>query len=488
MISPEGTATYGDLTAYAEQIAATLVALGVTRGERVGIIGENSLFWIASYLAILKIGAVAVPLPLRLTVEQVRASLTLVGCKVVCADAKRVQKYALAFSAEFRLLSNQLTKTPVEAEVTLPTAQGTVPTAPVVAKEDLAALMFTSGSTGEPNAVRVSHRNIAANSDSILQYLELTPDDRIMVVLPFEYCFGTSLLHTHLRVGASLVLHNSFVFLEDLLNEMDELACTGFAGVPSTYQHLLRRSSLPRRAMTHLRYVQQAGGHLPETFIKEFRAAQPQTRFFLMYGQTEATARLSYLPPERLEDKAGSIGHGISGQTLRVLNAQGNPVAAGELGEIVVEGDNVALGYWTPDPLKQSFRDGKLYTGDIASVDDEGFVFIVDRVSDFIKPSGHRVSSRVVEDVLVQLPDIVEAAVIGMRHDDLGEAARAFIVRKEKSTLTEKEILDFCKKHLPVYVVPQEITFMDRLPKNDAQKVLKHELKRIPSAKLSTTP
>jgi long-chain acyl-CoA synthetase len=259
---------------------------------------------------------------------------------------------------------------------------------------------------------------------------------------------------------------------------MDRLACTGFAGVPASFQHLLRRSSLPRRHFPHLRYVQQAGGRLPDTLIKEFVAAQPHVQFFAMYGQTEATARLSYLPPERLNDKLGSIGRGIPGVSLKVCNAAGEPVAPGELGEIVAEGENIALGYWTPDPAKAPFRDGKLYTGDMARVDDEGFIFIADRVGDFIKPNGHRISSREIEEVLAQLPDIVEVAVVGMPHPELGEAARAFVVVRKNSALSSKQILDYCKDKLASYSIPRDIVFMTALPKNESQKVLKKELKQ----------
>src|SRR5262249_15555541 len=156
---------------------------------------------------------------------------------------------------------------------------------------------------------------------------------------------------------------------EDVLNKMDELQCTGFAGVPATFQRLLRRSSFATRRFPHLRLIQQAGGRLHDTYIKEIRASQPDIRLFIMYGQTEATARLSYLPPEHLDEKLGSIGRGLEGVTLRVLDTQGNPVSPnGELGEVVAEGDNITLGYWLPDPNKAPFRNGKLYTGDMARI------------------------------------------------------------------------------------------------------------------------
>jgi hypothetical protein len=180
-------------------------------------------------------------------------------------------------------------------------------------------------------AVRVTHRNIQANADSIIEYLALDNCERMLVILPFYYCFGTSLLHTHLRVGASLALCNTFAYPETALDMIVSTRSTGFAGVPSTYQTLLRNTSFPRRGLKSLKKVQQAGGKLPVVFIQELLDALPETQVFIMYGQTEATARLSYLPPSQLDKKMGSIG-GIPGVDLR-RRRTGDPVNAGEVGD-----------------------------------------------------------------------------------------------------------------------------------------------------------
>ena len=186
------------------------------------------------------------------------------------------------------------------------------------------------------------------SSTMFFQYLGLTANDRIMTVLPFHYCFGTSLLHTHLKAGASLVIDSRFLYPEAILQRMADTECTGFAGVPSHFQILLRRSRLKKRSFPRLRYVQQAGGHLAPVFVRELREALPRTQVFIMYGQTEGTARLSYLHPEFLESKAGSIGRGVPGVTLQVLNSEAMPVAPGEVGEIVAEGENVRRRSWKP--------------------------------------------------------------------------------------------------------------------------------------------
>jgi acyl-CoA synthetase (AMP-forming)/AMP-acid ligase II len=476
IISRKEQVTYEELISRAESIAFALRQCGVQEGERVAILAENSAFWVASYLGILKIGAIATPFPSRLTVEQCRTLIELAQCSVFCVDRYRYSKCTEAIPANNKILtahSNIANIPSHNYEVLQSGINGNSPTTCTIKHDSLAALMFTSGSTGQPNAVKVSHRNIIANTESIITYLALKSDDKMLVVLPFDYCFGASLLHTHLRIGGTLVINKSFVYIEDVIRDLEYYECTGFAGVPTTYQHLLRRSSFPHHEFPHLRYAQQAGGKLANVFIKEFITHVPQVQFFVMYGQTEATARLSYLQPELLGDKIGSIGRGIPGVTLQVLDRVGNPVIPGEEGEIVAEGENITSGYWVHDPLKQNFRAGKLYTGDLATVDNDGFIYLTGRLGDFIKPSGHRISCREIEEVLVEMPEVVEAAVVGIPSLELGEAPKAYIVAKDDFRISAEQVVDYCKSKLPLYAIPHAIEFLSELPKSSSQKILK---------------
>ena len=346
---------------------------------------------------------------------------------------------------------------------------------------DLAALMFTSGSTGKPRGVMVSHRNITANTESIISYLGLTEADRIMTVLPFHYCFGASLLHTHLRVGASLVVDSRFMYPEVILHRILETKCTGFAGVPSHFQILLRNSSMTKRTFPNLRYVQQAGGHLAPVFIQELKQTLPGTRIFIMYGQTEATARLSYLPPEFLDTKPGSVGRGIPGVTLCVTHDSGRNVRPGELGEIVAEGENVALGYWhEPAETASTFRNGRLHTGDLATVDDDGFIYVVDRARDFLKCGGKRIGCQQVEDQLKEFECLLDAAVLATPDEVLGEAIEAFLVaRMPDCPAFEDCFRTFCKTHMPPQLIPRKFALLPLLPKNSYGKVLKQKLRAV---------
>jgi long-chain acyl-CoA synthetase len=411
----------------------------------------------------------------------------LTGCAALCIDTidtLRLRQHGAELPDGSVVITDavgDVSHLPEQMRVLWPGASPAHRDAPAaLAPDDLAALMFTSGSTGEPNAVRISQRNIIANTDSIISYLGLWQGDRMLVLLPFDYCFGLSLLHTHLRVGGSVVLNNASHLAEDALDDLERFACTGIAGVPAIYQHLLRRSSLKRRTFPALRHAQQAGGTLAPMLINELRAAIPDARVYVMYGQTEATARLSYLPPERLADKLGSIGRGIPGVQLEVLDPLGAPVAPGEIGEIVASGENIAVGYWTPDLAKDNFRAGKLFTGDLARVDEDGFIYITGRASEFIKPSGHRISTKEIEDALIELPEVVEVAIVGVPDPMFGEAAKAYVVVREGSDLSEKALIDHGKRRLPSYAVPRAVEFVTELPNSAHNKVLKRALTSDP--------
>ncbi len=464
------------MKAAAESVADCLVAAGGKKGERVLLLAENGLFWVAAYLGILRAGMVCVPLPTKIAAEDLEFILSTTDPRFIFAEP-RAAKLIPESSKSVALV----TEIPAPA----PSRRDSMPS---VTEDDLAALMFTSGSTGRPRGVMISHRNIIANTDSIIQYLSLSSRDRMLAVLPFHYCFGTSLLHTHLRVGGSLVLDSRFMYPEVVLQRMQETACTGFAGVPSHYQILLRKSNLARKQFPHLRYVQQAGGQLAPAFIQELRRALPGKQIFVMYGQTEATARLSFLPPDHLNQKLGSVGKGMPGVRLSVVHENGRPVAAQETGEIVAEGDNIARGYWkAPEETARCFRDGKLYTGDLATVDEDGFIYIVDRAKDFLKCGGKRVSCRHLENVLLEYDELIEAAVVGVPDEVLGEAALAYVVpRNPKAQPTPEQLNVHCRRRLPLPFVPKQFILLSSLPKNSSGKVLKPLLKTQALATLGT--
>jgi len=466
--------TYRDLREASARVVAEFLHCGVKPGDRVGLLGNNSLFWVAAYLATFKLGAVAVPFATVHPPETIAAQQAFVECKVMCVEQRLLRRAALALdSTPLTFVTDAVLEGPGDREWPDTTNWDT--------QQD-AALMFTSGTTAQPRAVRITHRNIQANTSSIIEYLDLGPADRMLAILQFYYCFGASLLHTHLRVGGALVLANSFVYPEVVLDLMEATECTGFAGVPSTYQTLLRNSTFPKRQIKSLSKVQQAGGKLQTVLIQELIQAVPNGQVFVMYGQTEATARLSYLPPELLGAKLGSIGRGIPGVTLRVMDDSNVEVKPGEVGEIHACGDNISPGYLNePEANAQKFVDGVLHTGDLATLDEDGFIYVVDRKADFIKSYGYRVSSQQVEGCIVELPEVVAAAVIGEQDLVRGEAIKAFVVLRNGSQLKVEEIISHCAARLASYMVPKEVVFIDQLPVNAHGKIVKTELRKLTS-------
>jgi len=493
LLTLRGNHSYRALRSASDDIAAYLVRAGGLQGNRAILVSDNSFFWVAAYLGILRAGLIAVPLPPTISQSEYEYIVSTTEARFGFLQTGFAARRDHLLSADRIVVDGALSQEGgTTFTVSLAKLRGEMANGhtdlPHVRKSDLAALMFTSGSTGKPRGVMVSHANIMANTDSIIQCLGLTEKDRMMTVLPFHYCFGTSLLHTHLRVGGTLVLDHRFMYPEKVLERMQETECTGFAGVPSHFQILVRKTSLRKKSFPHLRYVQQAGGHLAPVFVRELREALPTTRVYVMYGQTEATARLSYLPPEFLDTKLGSVGKGIPGVKLSVLTEDGREAGAGETGEIVAEGENITQGYWRdPEESAASYRGVKLYTGDQAIVDGDGFLYIVGRNRDFLKCAGKRIGCKQLEQQLLEFEGLLEAAVLGVPDDVKGEAVRAFVVPRPGCDGVEERLRVFCKERLPFELVPREIITLPALPKNHAGKVMKEELRAIGETALLTT-
>ncbi|MHB1010525.1 MAG: class I adenylate-forming enzyme family protein [Propionibacteriaceae bacterium] len=427
VLDADGPHTYSELR---RAVAGMVLALdGLPARARVGIVGPNSFGWVVGYLASLSAGAVAVPVPQAVPPDAVADRLAQVHASAVVLGRREERRIGGRLPSGMRRVVGVPEGDDLAAGVS-------------VAEDDDAVYLFTSGTTGSPRVVRVTHANIQANTDSILSYLGLTAADRILVVPPFSYAFGASLLHTHLRVGATLVIQPDAAFPQSIVDRLRTERCTGFAGVPSTFHLLLRSSAFGQTPLPDLRTIQQAGGKLARPLLDELVQAQPQARVFVMYGQTEATARLSYLPPQELTRHPGSIG--IPGVELRVVTPDGDPVRPGQVGEIWARGRNISPGYLDdPEATQRKMPGGVLRTGDLAEVDEEGY--IVDRQEDFIKPWGIRVGSQEVESAAIQL--------------------------------TEDVVLGHCRTRLEKHAVPSRVHFVERLPLNG--KVVKAALREL---------
>ena len=343
--------------------------------------------------------------------------------------------------------------------------------------QDPAVILYTSGSTGRPRGVVQTSANIAANTRSIVEYLALGPADRMMSILPIYYCYGRSLLQTHLFVGGSVFLDDRFMYPRVVVEAIGTEGCTGFAGVPMTYEVLRRQVDVRSIPKPRLRYLMQAGGPMAPDTIRWVREAFHPARLFVMYGQTEATARLSYLPPERGEDKHGSIGIAIPGVELRVVDETGRELPRGETGHLVARGGNVTPGYLDePEETAAILHDGWLWTGDLAWRDADGFFFHAGRAKEILKISGHRVSPVEIEQAIARHPEVIEAAVVGVRSELQGDEAVAFVVRRGGSELDEVAVRRFCREGMPPFKVPARVVFVEALPRNESGKLLRGEL------------
>lgn len=468
LLGPKEQISYSDLYNQSLQIASYLIE-NTAKDEKIMLYSYNNVFFLVAYLGILKSGRICVPINPEIELSNLEYITRACDANVIFIEDKLLNRHNFD---DYRVISSEAIEALSKGAVTDPAED--------FDSERCAEIIFTSGSTGEPKGVMISHKNIIANTDSIIEYLKLKENDTIEVVMPFYYCYGLSLLHTHLRVGGSVVLNNSFIFLGSVLNDLEKYKCTGFAGVPSHFQILLRKSeSFKTTSFSNMRYVTQAGGKLHNVFISEFLESHPEIDFYVMYGQTEATARLSYLPPEKLDSKLGSIGKGIPGVELKVFNENGELIKPGETGEIRAKGNNIMMGYLNDEKsTRQTINDGWLHTGDLATIDDDGYIFLTARSKEIIKVRGKRISPKEIEGVLVSIPEVIDCTIFPVDDELLGEAVKAVITidKSHEEKITHDFIKDYCSSRLASYKIPGIIELKNRVAISSTGKKIKSQL------------
>lgn len=486
IIHDDVRASYSTINNMADNLANNLINLGITIGERIPFILDNSLEYVVTYYGILKAGAVAVPLNTDMKPGSLNPLLKELEPKILISSTKferLLQATDLTIPGlEIIIISKpKLSWVSTEHKVLLFEdlvscfSASQPPSLPAkLTINSLASIIYTSGSTGKPKGVMLSHGNIVANSNSICQYLRLTGKDIQMVVLPFFYVMGKSLLNTHFAVSGTVVLNNRFAYPATVLRQMVDENVTGFSGVPSTYAYLLHRSPLAvyREKLESLRYCSQAGGHMSRQIKKELRAVLPEhTKIYIMYGATEASARLTYLDPDKYEEKMDSIGRAIPSVVMKVLNPEGKEVKVGEEGELVGSGPNIMQGYFKDEETTKKVLDHNGYhTGDMGYMDGDGYLYATGRKDNLLKVGGHRINIQEIEDVLMETELIIETAVLGIKDGLLGYKLKAVMV-PVNGDCSENVILQKCSEKLPTYKIPTEIKFVQSLPKNMSGKI-----------------
>lgn len=481
--------TYDELDAQASRMAAALLASGVQPGNRVALLAENGLEYVAGFYGILKAGACCVALN---TLNKTRTNAYLLqdsGATALVTVAAQVRRdlpdlVAAAPDLATVICDRATASWSLPARTRLLTAADVAAqpdTRPpvTVALDDRCAILYTSGSTGHPRGVTLTHRNLAANTRQILDYLPIAADDSVLCVLPFHYSYGNSLLQTHLAAGGRVVVDNKFAYPAAVVDHLASSRVTSFAGVPSTYAILAARTDFLDRPWPDLRYITQAGGAMTRALQRQLRSALPERiQLFVMYGQTEATARLSYVPPERLTDKFGSIGISIPGVTLDVVRPDDTGCDVDEVGEVVARGENIMQGYWNdPDETALVLRDGTLRTGDLGRRDADGYLWLVDRIRNMIKAGANRVSAREVEEVIAEVDCVQEVCVVGVPDELLGEAIEAYVVPRPGAPYSDQAILQHCRAELALYKIPRAIHPISAMPRSAAGKIVKRDLR-----------
>lgn len=496
LVNGETRLSYAAFDAACDGLAAHLVAAGLKPGERVLVFMDNCWEAAVAIYAVSRAGGVFSPI--NPSTKADKLAYIIGNCRaraVITRD--RLAKVACAALAQAPGPDIMVVAGP-QADVaigeTMPDgvaamsfaqalAAGEQAGAPMVdladsglAASDLAMLIYTSGSTGQPKGVMMAHENIDAASASITTYLRNTPDDIILNVLPIAFDYGLYQLIMAVRIGATLVLEKSFAFPQAIFDLMRRERVTGLPLVPTMAAMILQMKNLEPGFLPDLRYVTNTAAALPPAHIARLRELLPGVALYSMYGLTECK-RCTWLPPEDLDAKPGSVGIAIPGTRAFVVDDEGRELPAGAIGELAIAGPHVMLGYWeNPQASAACLRPGEkpgariLMTGDLFRADADGYLYFVGRKDDIIKSRGEKVAPKEVEAVLHACPGVAEAVVVGTPDPVLGQAVTALVVRADPA-VKERDVIRYCAANLEDFMVPKRIVFRDALPRTDTGKI-----------------
>jgi len=472
--------TYAELDRAVDRFAAGLSKLGIQPGARVGILLGNAQEFIVAYYAIARIGAVSVPVNPLFTPGEVQFIFQDAGVEAVVALPPMQPLFAAMRPVLPTLQHVILTGVSEAGEGCLAFAaidgEPSEAPQPAIDSDELAVILYTSGTTGKPKGAMLSHRNLCSNADQAVELFQLRESDIMTAVLPIFHIFCmTVCLNAPLVHGATILLLPKFSPTETAKAMRDHQA-TLFAGVPTMYNFLVQHPEVTKEDLASIRMAVAGGSSLPLAVLDGFQA-KFDIPIVEGYGLSEASPIVTFNPVDGVR-KPGTIGLPIPGVEVRVVREDGVDCGPHEVGELICRGENVMLGYLNrPEETAVTLRDGWLFTGDLAICDEDGYFSIVDRKKDMIIVGGFNVYPREVEEVLFKHPQVREAAVVGSPDPNYGEKVLAFVAAKDES-LTVEALIDYCKQHLVTYKVPKEIHLLDELPKNTTGKILRRELKK----------
>ncbi len=476
------------------RLASGLMALGIAPSERIAVYLDKRPETVIAFFGASAAGAVFVPVNPILKPEQVAYILRDCNVRVLVTSAERFDALGDALAACHDLRHVVLTGTAGERRAVAGTsihAWATLLDAPLRSGHrgidtDMAAILYTSGSTGQPKGVVLSHRNMVTGAKSVAHYLENRPDDTLLAALPLSFDAGFSQLTTAFHSGARVVLLN-YLMPRDVLKAVVTERVSGLTAVPPLWIQL-SRLEWPESVSKHLRYIANTGGRMPRETLDRLRGMLPHTRPYLMYGLTEAF-RATFLPPEEVDRRPDSIGKAIPNAEVLVLREDGSPCAPNEPGELVQRGALVALGYWNdPDKTAERFKplpanapgrqtglvlpEIAVFSGDTVRTDDEGYLYFIGRRDEMIKTSGYRVSPTEVEEILYATRLVGECAAFGIPHETLGQVIGVVATAPAEGALDLAGLMAECRARMPAYMVPSRIDpHPGPLPRNPNGKI-----------------
>jgi acyl-CoA synthetase (AMP-forming)/AMP-acid ligase II len=496
IISKGNEYSYLALKEGADKLARYLVRSGINKGDRVAISMENSWQTILSIYAVTLSGGVFLVINPQTKADKLQYILTDSGAKVFISSSILRHELASALQGvqcvhavllsgdEKQLVVAGSTFELVNFEKIL---AGNIEqiSLPKIIPNDLAALIYTSGSTGFPKGVMMTHQSMVFTSWSLIEYLRLTEEDRIMLLLPLAFDYGLYQLLMAITVGGTLIVEQSFIFTASIYRNIEKYKPTVFPGVPTIYAMMIASAKETPLAFECIQKVTNTAAALPAEFIPDLKKIFPHALIFKMYGLTECK-RVCYLEPELVDLKPTSVGKAIPGTEVFLLSTEGKPVAPGESGILHIRGPHVMLGYWKKEELSnEMLRSGSLpgerilCSNDLFKMDEEGFLYFQGRTDDIIKTRGEKVSPIEIENVIYKIDGVKEVAVIGIPDLIMGESIVAHITSHDHVELNEKEIQKECMSKLEVFMVPQKVIFLTEMPKSPNGKIDKKELKKI---------
>lgn len=484
--------TYKEFNERVNRLANALIKCGLNKGEKVAFMANNCHELAEGYFAVAKAGLIMVPINARFRADEIAYTLNHVESNVLIYQ-EQLRTIIKQASPTLKTINQVFVIGHVnddknEYEQLIKENSPDEPDVPVN-REDIAMIMYTSGATGTPKGVIMNHRNLLATTNTQTLDLRIVPEDINLLVMPMFHAGGLWPLLAHAYRGAKTIILPRFDE-ENVLQMIEKERITFLNLVPTTLRRIAIRPDLRKYDLSSLRVLMYAGAPIPLHQLKEAMHILGPHRFFTGLGATEAGCGgiLSFSTHEHalaldgpLADKLGSVGRDAMNMEVRIVDEQGKELSPGQVGEIVVRGDEIAVGYWKmPEDTATTFKDGWLHNGDLGYRDEDGYVFIVGRKKDIIISGGENISSVEVEDAVSQHPAVAEVAVIGVPDEEWGEAVKAVVALKLdfKDKITEADLMEFCRPKLAGYKRPRSIDFVGELPKNVVGKIDKASLKQ----------